>query len=187
MKIAFLDRDGVINHDYGYVHKYEDFDFTYKCLDGLKTIIKLGFSIVIVTNQAGIAKGYFSEEEYHELTYRYLTEFEKHGIQILSVEHCPHHIDSLIPIYRRNCPRRKPKPGMLNHIIEKYNVNVSESFLVGDSLSDIEAAIAAGINTRFLVGSQRTSLSLEREKYASFDSLYHVSLYLKANNLISSL
>jgi D-glycero-D-manno-heptose 1,7-bisphosphate phosphatase len=187
MKIAFLDRDGVINCDYGYVHKFEDFDFTYKCIDGLKIIKKLGFFIVIVTNQAGIAKGYFSEKEYHTLTDRFLNEFKRHDIQILSVEHCPHHIDSIIPKYKRDCIRRKPKPGMLNHIIEKYSVNVSESFLVGDNLSDIEAAIGAGIKKRFLIGSPGKSVSLDSEKYLTFESLYHVSHYLETNNKVSSL
>ena len=185
MKIAFLDRDGVINHNYGYVHKYEDFDFTYKCIESLKIIQKLGFSIVIVTNQAGIAKGYFSEKEYHELTYRFLNELKKHEIQILSVEYCPHHIDSVIPKYRRDCICRKPKPGMLNHIIKKYNNNVSESFLVGDNFSDMEAAIAAGIKNRFLVGRPETSRSLDRRKYLTFESLYYVSLYLETNKLSS--
>ena len=94
MKVAFLDRDGVINIDTGYVYKINDFKYTYKCKEALRNITDNGYKIIIITNQSGIGRGYFSETEYKKLTSYYLNDFKNNGIDILDIFYCPHHVEA---------------------------------------------------------------------------------------------
>ena len=153
MKVVFLDRDGVINKEVGYLHKIEDFEFTYRCIDALKKILQTEYQIIIITNQAGIAKGYFTEEEYQLFTDLYLKRLFIKGIDILDVFYCPNHINGVIPKYTKDCIYRKPKPGMIIEAQKKYNINLEESILVGDKLTDILAGKAAGLGKNILVES----------------------------------
>ena len=105
IKTIFLDRDGVINKDINYLYKVKDFQFIDGIFDSCIYFQKLGFKIIVVTNQSGISRGYFSEKEYKNLTNWMINEFKKNGIKILDVFHCPHLPDS-------NCSCRKPMPGM---------------------------------------------------------------------------
>lgn len=142
-KALFLDRDGVININHGHVHKIEDFDF----IDGIFDLCKLakdnGFIIIIVTNQAGIGKGYYTESQFISLNQWMLNVFKKRGIQIDQVYYCPHKPED-------NCDCRKPNPGMIIKAINDYNIDLSHSILVGDKNSDIDAANAAGISNTYL-------------------------------------
>lgn len=151
MRVAFLDRDGVINVDTGYVGLREEFIWTDNCHKSLKVIRSLGFEIVIVTNQSGIARGYYSIQQYKSLTEWYLSELRASEIDVLDVLYCPHHIEGLVPSLAVNCSCRKPKPGLILDAIRKHSIDVSKSFLVGDKVSDIEAAIAAGIEQHYLL------------------------------------
>lgn len=153
MKIAFLDRDGVINNEVNYLHKISDFRYTYKCVDALKNIKAKGYEIVIVTNQAGIAKGVFKLEDYKKLTEFYMNDLAKKNITILDILFCPHHPDGIVDEFSCLCDCRKPKPGMFLKAINKYDINLEDSFMVGDKISDIEAAERAGIKNLFLVNS----------------------------------
>ena len=138
-KAVFLDRDGVINVDKGHVHQISDFEF----IDGIfglcKTYQENGFLIIIITNQAGIAKKMYSEEQYEDLTFWMLGEFKKKSINITKVFHCPHH-----PSYS-DCSCRKPKPGMILKAEKEFNLDLSQCVLFGDKDSDIEAGRRAGI------------------------------------------
>ncbi len=153
MKIAFLDRDGVINNEVNYLHKISEFKYTYKCIDAFKNILAKGYKIIIVTNQAGIAKGIFKLQDYKKLTEFYLNDLAKRNIPILDVLFCPHHPDGIIDEYSLSCDCRKPKPGMFLKAIKKYDINLEDSFMVGDKISDVEAAERAGIENLFLVNS----------------------------------
>lgn len=144
-KAAFLDRDGVINVDNGYVGRWEDFDFVPGVFDLLRRLAADGYSLVIVTNQSGIARGLFTEKEYQQLTGRYLEALAANGIKIDAVYHCPHHPDGLIPEYSLPCNCRKPAPGMILKAIRELGINPSSSLLIGDSDRDLEAGRAAGI------------------------------------------
>ena len=178
MKVAFLDRDGVINKEVNYLHKIEDFAYTENCIEGLKNLKSLGFEIIIVTNQAGIARGYYTEEQYKLLTQWYLADLCKAGVKVLDVFHCPHHVNGSVPGLSIDCACRKPKAGMLNKAIEIYDIDVKNSILVGDKISDIEAGIKAGIGTNYLVSSGHC-ISLEFDsEYPVFDNLYGVSISL---------
>ena len=151
MKVAFLDRDGVINVDTGYVGFQKDFRWTDNCHEALRVIKSLGFEIVIVTNQSGIARGYYSSEQYHRLTEWYLSELRASEINVLDVLHCPHHIDGAVSDLAVNCSCRKPKPGMILEAMKKHSVDMSQSFLVGDKLTDIQAAISSGLDRYYLL------------------------------------
>ena len=152
-KAAFLDRDGVINHDYGYVHKKEDFVFKNGVIEALRTLNKLDYLIIIVTNQAGIAKKKFTYDDYNNLTNWYLNFLKDKEIMVADVLFCPHHKDALDSEYKKDCFYRKPNPGMFLKAIKKHNIDVEKSFTVGDKLSDFDASIKANVKNFFLVGS----------------------------------
>ncbi len=172
-KAIFLDRDGVINQEVNYLHKIEDFKFTDNCISALKLLQSAGYSLFIVTNQAGIGRGYYSESDFHNLMNWLDTELAKHGVNITDIEFCPHHPTGATGIYKRYCTCRKPKPGMLLNLIGKHDVDVSKSFMVGDKFSDLEAAEAAGIEKCILV---KTGHAFRTENTPSrwqiFDSLF---------------
>lgn len=153
MKVVFLDRDGVINKEVKYLHKISDFELTHKCLLGLRNILNRGFEIIIVTNQAGIAKGLFRDRDYKTLTKYYLDFFESQGIHILDVFYCPHHPEGAVKRLSIKCNCRKPLPGMLLEAAKKYKIDLKSSIIVGDKLSDILAGKAAGVANKVLVKS----------------------------------
>ena len=183
-KAVFLDRDGVINIDYGYVSNKKDFEFTKGTFKALKLFQKNDFLIFILTNQSGIARGLFSQKKYEILTEYYLKILRDQGITITDVYHCPHHPDfSKKPF--NNCECRKPKPGMFLNVIKKYNISVDDSIAIGDKLDDLEAASKAGIKERFLISKNRKIInSKEESKIKVFSSLLECSTFL--NNYFQS-
>ena len=153
MKVAFLDRDGVINEEINYLHKIKDFKYTENCVSGLKKLKKLGFELIIVTNQAGLAKGIFNESDFNQLSKWLIKDLASNGIKILDYVFCPHHPDGIIKKYSINCDCRKPNPGMILSSAQKHKISLKTSILIGDKLSDIQAAKNAGLNNYFLVNS----------------------------------
>lgn len=157
-KAIFLDRDGVINEDTGYVGKIEDFRFFPNTFDSLRELQLNGFLLIIVTGQSGMGRGYFTEEDYDILTEHMLKEFDGQSIKISKVYHCPH-------IPEDNCSCRKPKPGMLEQAIREFNIDPDKSWVIGDKLSDIEAGKAVGCKT-ILIDS-RYVIDYNGEKHQS--------------------
>lgn len=145
-KALFLDRDGTINKEKHYVYKKDDFDF----IPGIFSLVKLfsdkGYLIIIITNQSGIARGFYTEEDYNQLTMWMLNEFDKNGIKISKVYHCPHH-----PKITGHCNCRKPNPGMILNAIKEFNINPASSILIGDKKSDILAGENAGIGENHFI------------------------------------
>lgn len=139
-KALFLDRDGTINKEKNYVYKIEDFEFIEGIFELVRSYEQRGFLIIVITNQAGIARGLYSEAEYEELTGWMTGKFLENGIRITKVYHCPHH-----PDYTGICNCRKPEPGMILQAIDEFNINPEESVLIGDKKSDILAGKNAGI------------------------------------------
>ena len=146
IKTIFLDRDGVVNKEVRYLYKLSDFEFIDGIFDACLYLQKLGYEIVIVTNQSGITRGYYNENDYQKLTEWMLGQFNDNGINILDTFYCPHGPES-------PCECRKPKPGMLIEAKHKYNISMKDSWMIGDSESDIKAANAAGISKTILVRS----------------------------------
>ena len=145
-KAVFLDRDGVINHDYAYVSKIEDFEFIDGVFEACSYFQSLGYKIIIITNQSGLERGLFSKIDYYKLTAWMLKQLEKKNIKILDIFHCPHGPES-------NCECRKPKPGMFFEAKKKHNIYMTDSWMIGDSERDITAASLAGITNTIIVRS----------------------------------
>ena len=152
-KAIFLDRDGVINKEINYLHKIEDFEFTENCISALKILQAHDYLLFIITNQAGIGRGYYTESDFHHLNDWMLAILEEQDINITEVQFCPHHAEHGVGEYKIDCECRKPKAGMLISLIEKYHIDIENSILVGDKLSDIGAGEIAKINTLVLVKS----------------------------------
>lgn len=143
-KAIFLDRDGVINVDKAYVSRVEDFEFCNGVFEALHYFQSLGYLLIIVTNQSGIGRGYYSEKDFEILTAWMLQELLHVNIKIDAVYHCPHAPEA-------NCACRKPKSGMLKTAIEAFDIDVAQSWMIGDKPSDIEAAFGAGITQTILL------------------------------------
>jgi len=139
-KALFIDRDGVINVDKGHVYRSEDFEFNAGIFGLCRQYLAEDFIIVVITNQAGIAKGIYTEADYLRLTDWMIGQFENNGVTISKVYHCPHHPDISGP-----CQCRKPNPGMILQAIEEFNLDISECVLIGDKDTDLEAGRRAGI------------------------------------------
>jgi D-glycero-D-manno-heptose 1,7-bisphosphate phosphatase len=146
IKTIFLDRDGVINKDNKYVYKPDDFEFTPGIFDICFYFQKLGYKLVVITNQSGIARGYFNENQYQELTNWMLIQFSKKNIDILDILHCPHGPQS-------QCNCRKPNPGLFLNAKIKHKIQMQKSWMIGDSERDITAASLAGIKNTILFSS----------------------------------
>jgi len=151
-RAAFLDRDGVINVDHGYVHRREDFEFLPGVLAACAQLHRLGYALVVVTNQAGIGRGLYGEDDFQRLTEWMGGEFAAAGAPLAGVYHCPHHPEAALPVYRRVCACRKPAPGMLLAAARELSLDPARSVLFGDKVSDIEAGAAAGVAHRVLLG-----------------------------------
>jgi D-glycero-D-manno-heptose 1,7-bisphosphate phosphatase len=147
-KALFLDRDGVINIDRGYLHRREEFEFQDGIFDLCRAADARGYLLLVVTNQAGIARGYYSESEFLNLTRWMVDEFTSRDIHICKVYYCPYHPEYGVGQYKVDSPDRKPGPGMLLRAQAEFDLNLPRSVLIGDQLSDIRAAISAGVGTR---------------------------------------
>jgi D,D-heptose 1,7-bisphosphate phosphatase len=142
---AFLDRDGVLNVDHGHVHRREDFDWVPGAKEAIKHLNDIGYFVFVITNQAGIAHGYYSEEDMHSLHRWVAAELQKIGAHIDRIEYCPDHPDGVVERYRRVPHRRKPAPGMILACSARWPVDCDKSFVIGDKQIDLDAARAANI------------------------------------------
>ncbi|WP_345972450.1 D-glycero-beta-D-manno-heptose 1,7-bisphosphate 7-phosphatase [Sulfurimonas diazotrophicus] len=147
-KALFLDRDGVINKEKNYLYKIEDFEFIDGLFETCRTFQEKGYLIIVITNQAGIARGKYTEDDYQQLTRWMIERFADEGVTINAVYHCPHH-----PDFSGECSCRKPEPGMLEEAKAAFDIDMVSSVLVGDKESDIEAGLQAGIGVNILVKS----------------------------------
>ena len=137
---AFLDRDGVVNHDFGYVHKQKDFKFKKGVIGGLKYLSKKNYLIFLVTNQAGIAKGIFKEEDFFKLQSYVSKILLKHNVMINDVQYSPYHPKGKIIKYRKKTNLRKPGNQMIKNIFNKFLIDKKKSFMIGDKMSDKKCA-----------------------------------------------
>lgn len=144
-RAAFLDRDGVINVDRGYVGRIEDFSLVEGAAEAIALLNREEYLVFVVTNQSGIGHGYYSEKDYLAVTAYMTSLLAQQSAHIDDIRHCPFHPDAEIHRYRSTHPWRKPAPGMVLDLLSNWNVDTDSSFLIGDSPRDIDAASAAGI------------------------------------------
>ncbi len=180
-KAAFLDRDGVINHDRAYVHSWDKFEFLPGSIEAMRKLKQAGYALVVVTNQSGLARGYFSDKQYQELTDAMKQALSDSGAPVDAVYHCPHHPQGAVLELSINCDCRKPAPGMILRAEREMGIFLSDSLMIGDKPSDIEAARAAGVGRAFRIYSN----NLDSGAYLSQADGYFSSLLECVNEVLS--
>ena len=157
---VFLDRDGVINVDHGYVSTWDQFEFLPGVPEALRKLQDAGYLLIVVSNQSGIGRGYYSEADVVSLNQAIAQHLESTvGVTLSDFYHCPHHPTEAEGEFRRQCDCRKPAPGMIQRAVLDHGIDVKTSLLVGDKDSDIEAGRAAGVAALFkVVGSSQTAM-----------------------------
>ena len=168
-KAAFVDRDGVIIVDSGFLHRVEDLVFLHGAIEGLQRLQAAGYLLVVITNQSGIARGLYTEADYLRLTAYMQQRLLAAGVQLSAVEFCPHLPDAEIARYRLDCDCRKPRPGMLERAAAALNIDLSASILVGDRATDIQAGRSAGVGRCWLV---RSGLPLSQSDIELADAVF---------------
>lgn len=159
-KAVFIDRDGTLNlNKTGYIHKIEDFEYTGGTVEALQKLSKLDYKIIIVTNQSGIAKGYYTEQDYEKLTSWMIDDLKKKGVSIDKVYHCPHNPED-------TCDCRKPKPGMLVQAVKDFGISLSKSWFIGDDERDVITGREANTKTIKIGQKMSPGLRLEPNYYA---------------------
>ncbi|MCQ4103472.1 D-glycero-beta-D-manno-heptose 1,7-bisphosphate 7-phosphatase [Erwinia persicina] len=149
----FLDRDGTINVDHGYVFESDNFEFIDGVIDALRELKEMGFALVLVTNQSGIARGMFTEDQFMHLTEWMDWSLADREVDLDGIYFCPHHPDAIVEAFRQSCDCRKPQPGMLLTARQDLNIDMAASYMVGDKIEDMQAALAAGVGKKVLVRS----------------------------------
>lgn len=186
-KCIFLDRDGTINVEKNYLYKIEDFEFEKNVKKGLKKLQDLGYLLIIVTNQSGIARGFYTEEDLKKLNHYIKMELKKESIDILEFYYCPHHKEKGIGKYKIECECRKPKSGMLEKAISDYNIDRNSSFMIGDNISDLLAGKNAGVRG-ILVKTGYGSKNIQKATEKGFeicDTILDFAIKLEKNEIKS--
>ena len=172
-KALFLDRDGVINVNHGYVFRQENFDFIEGIFELTRKARNAGYTIIIVTNQSGIARRYYNEKDFRKLSRWLENQFWQRGIKIQQTLHCPHH-----PKFSHSCTCRKPRTGMITKAARRFNINLSRSIMIGDSLSDMKCAQDAEIRTRVYLNPKLARMNGKLRK--PINKPYYQSVDLKS-------
>ncbi|MFX0022014.1 MAG: D-glycero-beta-D-manno-heptose 1,7-bisphosphate 7-phosphatase [Candidatus Hermodarchaeota archaeon] len=141
-KAIFLDRDGVINKEVNYLSNPDLFEFIDGSIEALKILKEKRFLLIVITNQAGIARGFFTEETLKEIHHKMIDILMQNGVNLDDIFYCPHH-----PTFTGPCECRKPNPGMIFNAKIKYNIDLNQSYMIGDTLNDIQTGIAANCKT----------------------------------------
>lgn len=149
---VFFDRDGVLNEDIGYLYERAKFRWMSGAREAVKAVNDAQYLAFVVTNQSGVARGLYKEADVRALHSWMAEELSEIGAHIDAFEYCPHHPDAIVKLYRTSCTCRKPGPGMITNIMERFQVDPIRSFLIGDKLTDVEAATRAGIRSYLFEG-----------------------------------
>lgn len=178
---VFIDRDGVINVDHGYVHTVDDFEYIDGVFEACKKLKDMGYLLILVTNQAGIARGMYTEAEFTRLTEWMDWNFVDNGVEFDGIYYCPHHPTEGKGEYLQDCDCRKPEPGMLLSACEEFDIDMDNSVMIGDKTDDMTAAMTANVGTKILVRTGKP-VTEQGEALASvvLDSVADVPAWLAA-------
>jgi len=170
-RAVFLDRDGTIIEDTGYISECDKIKFLPGVSKAIRLLNENGFRVIVITNQAGVARGYFTEETVKEINDYVQKSLAKQEAFIDMIYYCPHHVEGIIKEDRKECYRRKPNPGMIVKPVGEFGIDLKNSFVIGDKISDIEAGHRAGCKT-ILLDSESP---LNKEKESTMISNYVAS------------
>lgn len=173
-RYVFLDRDGVLVKDKGHIYKIEDLEILPGVFEGLRYLKDLGYKFIVVTNQAGIAKGYYKHDDAHAFNEALETKLDRASIKIEAFYICPHH-----PDHTGDCLCRKPKTGMLEEAARRFSINPEKSFLIGDKDSDIEAGGRWGCKTVRIINGQYPNVT--KADYEAGDLLKAAQIIAELN------
>ncbi len=180
-RAVFLDRDGTINVEKEYLYRAEDFEFIPGVPEAVRALNDSGVMVVVVTNQSGIARGYYTEDDVENLHRHIAGELKKQGAHIDAWLYCPHH-PSGRGSYALPCDCRKPLPGMLREAALRYNIDLEQSVMIGDKHADIEAGLAAGCRTILV----RTGYGSHDEQFLESCTAVHDDLLSAVKDLLSA-
>lgn len=183
-RAIFVDRDGTINVEKHYLHKIEDFEFLPGAIDGLKMLYDAGYLLIIITNQSGIGRGYYSEGDFITMNEWMIKELEKQNVYISKVYYCPHLPNAKIKKFRKKCTCRKPAIGMYEQAIKDFDIDVSLSWAIGDKLRD--CTICEKTDCRgFLIAENEKLEVIEQVKKGEWQNIgYAVDLKEAANKIV---
>ncbi|MGO8719314.1 MAG: D-glycero-alpha-D-manno-heptose-1,7-bisphosphate 7-phosphatase [Acidobacteriaceae bacterium] len=179
----FLDRDGVVNREIGYLYKPEQVEFTKGIFELCRYAQARSYRLIIITNQSGIARRLYSEADFHSLMLWMSGEFLHADIRVDGYYFCPHHPEHGIGPYRKECADRKPQPGMILRASKDHGIDLSQSVLVGDRCSDIEAGAAAGISNLVLLRGTELAGCMGAPRHTVVSDLAEIIPLLKFSNL----
>ena len=183
-KAVFLDRDGTINVEKNYLYKIEDFEFIPGVIEGLKLLQDAGFLLIIITNQSGIARGYYTEEDFNRLNNWMLNQLVEYGVNIAKVYYCPHLPDATVKEYRIDCECRKPNLGMYYQAIRDYDIDLGQSYAIGDKIRDCAICESTDCNG-YLIGYNENNNIITEVKDGRFRNVYYsVNLFECASKII---
>ncbi len=152
-KAVFLDRDGTIIEDVGYLSDVGQIRILPGAAEAIRLLNSNGFKVIIVTNQAGVARGYFTESRANEINEKLVQLLADRGSVVERIYYCPHHIEGIVEKYKKECNCRKPNPGMIEQAVKELDIDINNSYMIGDKSSDIEAGRRAGCKTIVVGGS----------------------------------
>lgn len=152
-KAVFLDRDGTINIEKNYLYRIEDFEYMDGAVEALHILEELGYLLIVITNQSGIARGYYTEEDFWRLSQWMRMDLMRRGIHIAKVYHCPHYPDGIIKKYSVECSCRKPKAKLFWQAQKEFQIDMNQSYAIGDKMRDISICRESNIQGIILTGS----------------------------------
>lgn len=154
-KAVFLDRDGTINVEKGYLFRIEDFEFLPGAVEALKSVQDAGYKLIIITNQSGIARGYYTLQDFHRINNWMLETLEAKGVHINKVYFCPHHPEAAVPEFRIDCDCRKPKTGLYKEAVEEFDLEISECYAIGDKIRDCSICGSGGCHGFLIADNEK--------------------------------
>lgn len=182
-KCVFLDRDGTINVEKHYLYRIEDFEFLPGSIEALRMLQAANYKLIIITNQSGIARGYYTEKDFLILNEWMLAELAKQGVNIDRVYYCPHHPNATIKGYRINCTCRKPKTGLFLKAAKDYSLDLSRCFAIGDKVRDLALCEESDVRG-FLIGENEDDVITEKAHEGAFHNIQYADDLYSAANMI---
>lgn len=183
-KAVFLDRDGTINVEKNYLYKKEDFEFIDGAIEGLKLLQDNGYLLIVVTNQSGIARGYYTEEDFKILNDWMLKELRRQGVRIEEVYYCPHHPEAIVEKFRINCDCRKPLTGLFKKAIDDLDIEIDSSWAIGDKIRDCSICETTGCKGILIERDERKEI-IEKVKSGEYKNVRYANNLLDAAKIIT--